>query len=144
MQIKYKRSLFLPVLMIILIIATVCTVIAAVIFRNLYTEQFFAQKRFEELSRDYYETIIYPNIAKNYEGDQLEEAFKDYVDRGETIRLRVLTNYYRIERKQDYRSDFKNDTYECNEDNSSAVVTPKAPFGKTDYDITFELNCETK
>ena len=64
----------------------------SVIYANLYKNHFFADKKFEEMSRNYYENSLYEDFIKEHDGEDLKDAFEPYKN-GFKIRLRKLLNH---------------------------------------------------
>lgn len=142
MKLAKKQSRFTSRLMIILIFIAVATVIAAVVWFKLQDENYFLKQHFEKISRNYYEEVIYPQFIDEHSDQSLEEAFDRYQNNGFTVRLRQILNYqYLTNDYADLRSTFKGDNFSCDTNSSTAKFVPYAPFGKTDYNAEFELNC---
>ena len=135
-------SKILPFSMIIMILVLVGSVIWALAVRNTFLDQVYAKQYFEELSVDYYENVVYPAFIENHSDQKLEDAFESYTEPGFIIRLRQILNNAILEKNADYGYYFKNDFYECDTNTSMARFFPRAPFGKTDYEVTYDLNCE--
>lgn len=141
MKIAKKHSRVTSKVMIALIFVTVITVIAAVLFFKLEDKNYFLEKKFEEISRNYYENTIYPEFIAEHSGESLESAFDKYQNNGWTIHLRQILNYEFLEKNNDLRSIFNGDNFSCDTNSSTAKFIPYAPFGKTDYKAEFTLNC---
>lgn len=116
---------------------------ASIIYANLFKDNFFADKKFEELARNYYENELYENFIVEHEGEDLGVAFSKYT-KGFTVKLRQLLNNEFLKNNQNYRSYFENSNYSCDTNSSFARFIPKEPYGKTDYDIELNLNCNKK
>jgi hypothetical protein len=140
MKIERKRSGSISRLVIILIIIASLAVAATMIYRNLYENKFFAEKKFEELSRNYYENSLYESFLLEHDGEDLGEAFSKYKT-GFKVKLRQILNYEFLEHDMNYRSYFDTDTYSCDTNESYARFTAHEPYGKKDYDVEFKLIC---
>ena len=110
----------------------------------LYRPDLVAENRFKKIAREYYEDYLYPTIVKeNTFGDgsiDLTNAFKKYRGNGfPAVKLRNLLLYKAdAEKERDY---FQNDRYYCDTNTSAVSFRPKEPFGKTDYEMRYSLNC---
>ena len=136
---KNPKSKILPITMIILIIVLFAIVVFAVVMRNMYLDKTFARQEFEQLAREYYEEEMYPSLKDGQNGKSKEETLGS--GQGFIIRLRQVLNHGILYKNVDYRIDFINKHFECNTNNSTVRIFPKAPYGKTDYDFELTLNC---
>lgn len=125
---------------VFVIITGIIVVAAAIIFTNLYNNTYFADKKFEELSRKYYEDTYYEEFIVEHDGEDLGEAFSKYYS-GIRIKLRQILNSEFLNNNQNYRSYFDTNSYTCDTNTSNAVFWPRAPYGKKDYDVEFHLDC---
>ncbi len=140
MRITRRRSGIVSKITIILIIMTIIVVVATIIFNHLSENHYFADKKFEELARSYYENSLYENFVKEHDGEDLSEAFSKYKN-GFNIKLRQLLNYEFLEHNSNYRSYFDTDKFTCDTNTSHVIFKPHAPYGKKDYDAEFNLDC---
>ena len=138
-MVKEKSSKLKKVAIAVVIIGFLVAA-ASIIYANLFQEKFFADKKFEELARNYYENELYENFIVEHDGEDLSVAFSKYT-KGFTVKLRQFLNHEFLKNNQNYRSYFENDSYACDTNSSFARFIPKAPYGKTDYDIELTLNC---
>ena len=74
MKIARKRSGIASKLMIFVVIVAVAAVVFTVVFTNLFENKFFAEKKFEELSRNYYENSLYENFIMEHNGENLDDV----------------------------------------------------------------------
>lgn len=110
----------------------------------LYRPDLVAENRLKTIAREYYETFLYPTIVKeNTYGDgsiDLADTFSKYKDTGfPTVKLRNLLLYK--DGPANARDYFQNDRYYCDTNSSAVLFRPKAPYGKTDYEMRYVLNC---
>lgn len=122
------------------IIVGLLVAVAAVVFTNLYKNTFFAEKKFEEITKHYYEDNLYETILLENGGENLEDVFKKYPS-GITVKLRQALSWEFLENNMNYRSFFETDAFSCDTNESTAKFTPRAPYGKKDYDVEFGLKC---
>ena len=141
MKIERKRSGLISKIVIFLVLVAVVTVAGTVIYMNLYENKFFAERKFEELARNYYENSLYENFITEHEGEDLSEAFSKYKS-GFVVKLRQILNYEFLEHNANYRSYFETDAYSCDTNNSTARFTARGPYGKKDYELELDLKCE--
>ena len=81
---------------------------------------------------DYYTTFYYPAI------EDPKDFLANFTDTGLTISLNSLQVTNKFDDKLVDSLKKKN----CDLDASKVIITPKAPFGKTDYSVTVELSCK--
>lgn len=141
MKIIKRHSRFTSKLMIALIFVALAVAVGAVVIANLRDKNFFVNQKFEELSRNYYEEILYPQFVEEHKDDTLEKAFEKYLNNGFTVHLRQILNYEFLNHNNDYRAVFEGDNFSCNTNASSATFIPRAPYGKKDYEAKFNLLC---
>ena len=141
MKITKKHSRFTSKITIALILVVIITVIAAIFLSNLQDQNYFLEKNFEKISRNYYEETLYPQFIAEHEGESLEEAFDKYQTNGFTVHLRQILNYELLTNGSNLRSSFEGDDFSCDTNSSTAKFIPYAPFGKTDYAAEFNLDC---
>lgn len=140
MKIARKGSGIASKVAIGIIVVAVLAVIGVVVATNLFENKFFAEKKFEELAKDYYENSLYESFIVEHDGEDLEKAFSVYKN-GFTVRLRQLLNYEFLEHDSNYRSYFETNSFSCNTNTSVAIFKPRAPYGKKDYDLELNLKC---
>ena len=125
---------------VFLIAVGILVSVATIIFTHLYTNTYFADRKFEEISRDYYENTLYEEFIAEHNGEDLGEAFSKYRS-GFTVKLRQILNSAFLKDNQNYRSYFDTESYSCDTNTSTAKFMPRAPYGKKDYDAEFNLVC---
>ena len=123
-----------------IIISGFLITILATIFANLYANTFFAEKKFEEMARNYYENDFYESAVLENNSASKTETFEKYQN-GIRIKLRQVLNWELIEHDADYRAFFITEAFSCDTNESFAKITPRAPFNKNDYDIEINLRC---
>ena len=138
---KQKQNHTTSIITVAMILIAVLAVVAAVIFTNLYENSYFAEKKFDELARQYYENSLYPNFISEHKNESLEQAFEKYKNPGFEIKLRQLLNDAFLNDNQNYRTYFETSSYSCDTNTSTATFIPYAPFGKTDYRLEISLDC---
>ena len=138
--VKKRGSGIIPKISIALIVVTIIAVIAAIVITQLFENHYFANQKFEELGRNYYENSLYESFITEHSGEDLGEAFSKYTS-GFTVRLRQILNYEFLEHDSNYRSFFDTESFTCDTNKSNVVFKPHAPYGKKDYDAEFNLIC---
>ena len=141
MKIERKRSRVVSKVIILLIFVAVLAVVGLIVYIKLYENTFFAERKFEELSRKYYEDSLYENFIVEHDGEELAEAFSGYKN-GFTIKLRQILNHEFLQNNVNYRSYFETDSYSCDTNKSTAIFKAHEPYGKKDYDVEFNLVCD--
>ena len=113
-------------------------VVLATLTSFFFTPENTIKREVESLARDYYENIIYKNIAdKN--ASNLPEVLGKYSESGfsrVTLRQLLLIN---AESHPDAAATI---TAYCNEDSSYVVIFPDAPYGQADYHIDYHYSCK--
>ena len=140
MKMAKKGSGIISKVIIASIVIVIGAVIATVVIGHLFEEHYFADKKFEELSRSYYEDTLYESFIVEHNGEDLAEAFSKYKS-GFTVRLRQILNHEFLDHDANYRSYFETKSFSCDTNKSNVVFKPHAPYGKKDYDAEFTLIC---
>ena len=136
-----KESKTMSKIAFFVIIIGLLAAVSAVVFTNLYKNTFFAEKKFEDISRHYYEDELYETILLENEGVSLEDIFKKYPS-GIFVKLRQALSWEFLENNMNFRSYFETDAFSCDTNESYAKFTPRAPYGKKDYDVEYNLDCK--
>lgn len=99
----------------------------------------------EKMATDFYENFYYNQV------EQLENAEVDktkFLEEFKTVGIKISLN--NLEEYDDGKyveeiAKFVNSKTKtpCNKYNTRAIIYPKEPYGKTDYEIEINLECET-
>ena len=76
MKMVRNRSNFVMKVTVFLIIIGLIAAALAIIFTHLYDNSYFAEKKFEELAKNYYENTLYEDFITDHDGEDIAEAFK--------------------------------------------------------------------
>lgn len=101
------------------------------------------KENLEELGREFYEDLYYPN-TKNGDEEKRAEFLEGFKDQGLKFDIDNLSRYeYKTEETQGKLETFKNDKTgeECDKHQSKAIIYPTAPYGLKDYRIEIILVC---
>lgn len=140
MKIVRKKSNLVSKMMILAIILVLLMATGFAIFKTLDENHYFAERKFEELARKYYEETLYPKFLADHGGNNLGDEFAKYQS-GFTVKLRQILNHELLEHNKDYRKVFETEAFRCNTNSSGVIFKARAPYGKTDYVADFKLNC---
>ncbi|MBP5512535.1 hypothetical protein J6X90_04135 [Candidatus Saccharibacteria bacterium] len=140
MKMVRNRSNFVMKVTVFLIIIGLITAALAIIFTHLYDNSYFAEKKFEELAKNYYENTLYEDFITDHDGEDIAEAFKK-IPTGFRVKLRQILNSEFLNSNQNYRSYFDTKSYTCDTNTSNVVFKPHESYGKKDYDMEITLNC---
>jgi len=113
-------------------------VILATFSAFFFTPERVVKDKVETLAKEYYENTLYENIV-NSTTKPLDEVMKKYAEKGfSRIFLRQLL-VLSSSTHPDYSSII---TSYCNENLTSIVIYPDAPYGKSDYHIEYDYSCK--
>lgn len=140
MKMVRKKSRNVSKIIFVVIFVGLLVAIGSVIFTNLYQNSFFAEKKFDELARSYYEDNLYETTLLENEGQELGEIFGKYRN-GFKVKLRQVLSYEFLEHNVNYRTYFETEAFSCDTNETYATFMPHEPYGKKDYDVTFNLKC---
>ena len=100
-----------------------------------------AERKLEELVRDYYENYYYDKFIETAAEEKLEENFIKFSQSGfSPVLLRQLL-LYNNRKNSGFEKYFTGD-YECDKNKTNAKIYPVEPYGKKDYEVKLELVCE--
>ena len=126
------------------IIAGVVVVIAAVVLLLVFKPFGNKDKKVEKQLNDRMGELA-KNFYENYYFDQVGSEFvKGHAENGIKIDLANLARINNSD-SQSVLDEFKNtEGKACNTSTSKVTIYPKEPYGKTDYELKIELDCEFK
>lgn len=120
---------------VVVIAIAVCT-----IFRDSPTER--ADKELKKLADDYYIEYLYPRLLGGRVNEDPEPMMKGYDETGvPTTYLRQLL-HYNDDEKISSAEVFS--AIACNTNMTGVRYFPHAPYGPTDYTVTYIWQCEGK
>ncbi len=101
-----------------------------------------ANRNFEKIARDYYENYYYDKLTQSSSSEaELEEIVGKYEESGfAPVLLRQLL-LYNNKKNSEYEKYFTG-SYKCDKNKSSAKFYPEKPYGRTDYRLEVNLQCE--
>lgn len=100
------------------------------------------EKKLVTLGKDFYENFYYDNVTADQTDEQKTEFFSRFSETGIKINLDNLGRFNDGQHTEEIKTFINDETKTaCDINNTRAVITPKAPYGKTDYDISAELDC---
>ncbi len=118
-------------------------VIMATFSAFYFTPEKVVKNEIESIVKEYYENAIYENIIKSDSiasgKKSLSDVMKLYSEKGFSrifLRQLLLVN---SEKHQNAISIIKK---YCDENLTSIVIYPDAPYGKSDYHIEYEYSCK--
>ena len=125
---------------ICLIVSTI--VVAASLFVGIFfNPEKIAKRKMEYLVADYYENYFYDNFVGTVEDDDSDKVFEKYAEIGfAPVYLRQLL-LFDNRKHDDFNKYFTTKNYVCNKNVTRAQIFPVAPYGKTDYKVTYTYSC---
>ena len=93
-------------------------------------------KKMQEMAKDFYENYYYDQVGSDFVKQHSEDGIK--ID---------LANLARINNSDSKAvlDEFKNSNGEsCNTTNTKATIYPKDPYGKSDYELKINIDCNLK
>ena len=120
---------------------------AAMVGISLFVTIYFnpermGKQKFEELAKTYYESYYYDKFMETIKPEFLEERMAVYEKSGfQPVLLRQLL-LYQNGKYADYKGYFEKEGFNCDKNKTSAKFYPVKPYGRTDYTVEYEYNCE--
>lgn len=118
-------------------IAFCVVAVVFMIFANVfYNKSAVATRSLDKMAEDYYENYFYDKFLNGKTASK--EVFGAYITAGfPTVTLRQLLTFDES-RNADYEADF----YYCEKKSTTIKITPTEPFGRKDYTVEANLDCE--
>ena len=98
-------------------------------------------KLMEKMGSEFYTDFYYDSLSKLKKGKELEKTLSKFKDIGIKVNLDNLGRYDN-EKNAEIVSKFKVNEKECDKLNTRVTIKPKSPYGKKDFDISVELDCD--
>lgn len=124
-----KKKIIIAIVILLFIIGGIIILVNSKIGREALSRRDI-RKITETFYNYYYEENNYDNNIKNF--------LRKYINTGLTIKLGDMEAY--IEEKTNGGTSYKS-LEKCDRANSKIIIYPKSPFGKTDYELKFDLKC---
>lgn len=95
-----------------------------------------------KMGSDFYESFYYDNVTDGKTDEEKTTFLEKFQESGIKINLDNLGRY-NDSQNEAVIAGFKNNKTDtiCDVNNTRAVILPKAPFGKTDFEVRAELDC---
>ena len=131
---------------IVIISISITTVVVSLVANYFFEPERVARRELQKLAQDYYEGYFYQTIVdKATENNQSPESlFSSYAEKGfPKVRLRQLLLHGNGQNLPS-RAAFDASHYYCDENATSVIFTPHAPYGTKDYAITYDTSCQKR
>ncbi|MDF9825839.1 hypothetical protein M2475_002225 [Breznakia sp. PF5-3] len=89
------------------------------------------EAQMEKMAKTYYEDYLYELLAAGKDGKALKELFSQYEKEGLKISIENISKVSEINVKKQTKEIGNT----CDKKKNSITITPKAPYGKTDYKV---------
>jgi hypothetical protein len=129
-----KKLLMIIAGAIVLIVAALC-VYKFVLFPNN------AANITEQIGRSYYTDFFYGQ-ASTMSDEKKTEFLKKSESTGLSVSLDNLLRFVKHNKSEDEYKKFESATKSCDVNASKVVITPKEPYGATNFTITTKMECE--
>lgn len=125
-----------------------CTIFICLflVFGNLAANAYYnperaAVRETEYLAKDYYENYYYDQLVTANSDKSLADIFGKYEETGfPRVYLRELLLF--DNGRHAAERGFYTDSYVCNTNHTAIIITPYRPYGKTDYKVKYEYECQ--
>lgn len=128
----------------IAVIVVVAIAVGIVWFNNQHGQSSEEKltKKLESIGADFYENFYYDNVSSGKSEEETKTFLERFTDIGIKINLDNLSRYNQGSKAEEIKA-FVNDktNIPCEINNTRAVIYPKDPYGKTDYEVKAELDC---
>lgn len=134
-----KKNVFTKRNIIIAVIALVIIniVVGAILIYNNPKNKLTRSIKY--MGKDFYTNYFYNTLKEGRSNKELSEILERYKDTGIKINLKNLSQFDSSKYKEEIDNMVENN--KCIDTKTRAVIYPKAPYGKDNYKIKIELNC---
>lgn len=110
-------------------------IIGTIIFVR-FSKRFRQELRVKNVAGSFYKYYYEDNSDKT-DKDKIKVFLSNYASSGLRVRLGDMETYIDTHKVENY-SVLKN----CDKDKTKVTIYPKAPYGKTDYEVKVKLSCK--
>ena len=101
-----------------------------------------AERKIEEMAREYYEEYYFQKFMETADSEALEEKKDIFMKVGlQPVKLRQLL-LYQNGKNSGYRKYFEKEGFSCDKNESEVKFKPVEPFTAKDYTLEVKLACE--
>lgn len=137
---KENNKNALPIVIIVVVIAVLVIGFAVFKVSGKSLKQDLTNE-LKTMGEEFYTDFYYTEISKNKSKNEVSEFLGKFSDIGVKVNLDNLSRYDSNKNKEKIKK-FKNEKGEaCNQTTSQAIIYPKSPYGKNDYRIEVDLDC---
>lgn len=134
-----KKNIFTKRNIMIIVIALVIIniIVASILIYNNPKNKL--NRSIKYMGKDFYTNYFYNTLKEGRSNKELSEVLERYKDTGIKINLKNLSQFDSSKYKEEIDNMVENN--KCIDTKTRAVIYPKAPYGKDNYKIKIELNC---
>lgn len=136
-----KRKILIKELIIILVLLVIIgTLIIFLLGKKSYTSSQMDDK-LREMASKFYTEYYYDDISDNRSKKEVTDYLSSFKEKGLKVDLETLSDYD-SENNDPIIANFIKDGIECNKNETKAVIYPKSPYGKKDFEIETVIVCD--
>ena len=128
-----KRNIIIAVIVLVII----NIIVGAILIYNNPKNKLTRSIKY--MGKDFYTNYFYNTLKEGRSNKELSEILERYKDTGIKINLKNLAQFDSSKYKEEIDNMVENN--KCIDTKTRAVIYPKAPYGKDNYKIKIELNC---
>ena len=137
---KDKRTIMILsifAIMVVLILLVIFIFSVAVVSREK-----MLTKSLTNMATDYYENFYFEQVGIST-GVSREEFLANFANIGIKINLENLEVFQEGKYKKEIEKFMKPKKSKCDKFNTKAIIYPKRPYGKNDYELEVNLECQS-
>lgn len=134
-----KRNLIITAICFVMLLLIILVV--AIFSKTAMSRERILTRSLEEMAIDYYENYYFEQLGLMSSGVSREEFLANFASIGIKINLENLEAYKDGVYEKEIEKFTKPKKKSCNKYNTKAIIYPKKPYGKKDYEIKIELEC---
>lgn len=120
------------------LVVLILLIVGLIIF---FSPKNIVSRKVKSMGKEYYSEYLWEVIAENRSKEELGKALSNYKEIGIKANLNTLSLSFEGKYKKEIEKKIIK-KYNCDSKNTKAVIYPKNPYGKGNYKIKIELDCE--
>ena len=140
-KVEKKKNILTKKNIIIISSALVVLILLIVGLIIFFSPKNIVSRKVKSMGKEYYSEYLWKVIAENRSKEELGKVLSNYKEIGIKANLNTLSLSFEGKYKKDIEKKIIQ-KYNCDSKNTKAVIYPKNPYGKGNYKIKIELDCE--
>lgn len=125
----------------VVLVAALAVVVNVILSLN-FTAEKMTMRKIEAIARDYYENYFYDNYVGEMSEEEIREELSGMEKSGFPRTYLHDLLLFDNKRHAEDAKEFKRKGYTCDTNKTYVIFYPEEPYGKKDYRVEYEMECE--